>query len=341
MWENYRAWEIDFNEFYRQASERDRLRFLVRFAVLAPSSHNSQPWRFEVRAGKIIVYPDMQRALPQGDADNRQLFISIGCAIENLVVAADYYGFRTDIQHHGAGTTVLFQKIGEKPSHEGNHLIFSIPKRHTNRNPYEIRLPDRQFLSWAASQGREEMRIDCVTEQGAKEKIASAVIAAGIMAMENDAFREELSHFVKSNITGAKIGMPAFGVGIPTPVSFVTPFMLKHFNMNKVSKRQDSALLKEQTLAFLIISSREDNIVSWMRAGQVYERIALEAERQNIRTAPMAAAIEMRQYRMALQDVLGISLLPHVFFRAGYTEKLTPHSPRLSASEVITEVMHS
>ncbi|MEK7531995.1 MAG: nitroreductase family protein, partial [Patescibacteria group bacterium] len=69
MKENYRAWEIDYDEFFRQTSDRDRLKFLVRFAVLAPSSHNSQPWRFEVTENEILVKPDMQRALPKSDTN--------------------------------------------------------------------------------------------------------------------------------------------------------------------------------------------------------------------------------------------------------------------------------
>lgn len=59
---NYLAWEVKVKDFYDQKTISDQLRFLVRFAVLAPSSHNSQPWMFEVGEGRIVIRPDMRRA---------------------------------------------------------------------------------------------------------------------------------------------------------------------------------------------------------------------------------------------------------------------------------------
>lgn len=334
MKENYRAWEIDYDEFFRQTSDRDRLKFLVRFAVLAPSSHNSQPWRFEVTENEILVKPDMQRALPKSDTNNRQLFISLGCAIENLLVAADYYGLATQINYQNDGAVISLQEIRQESSQDKNHLIFSILKRHTNRNPYENRMPDEHFLTWIKNLANSEMRIDCITDQNAKNKIADIVVAAGIAAMDDDGFREELSRYMKSNLTRASVGMPMFGFGMATPVSLAASFMLKRFNMNKLSHKQDEKLLKEHTPGMVVISTKGDNSGTWIQAGRIYEKIALMAERNNIKTAPMAAAIQIRDFYQDLQKTLNISYRPQIFFRIGYSDKITNHSPRLSVSEV-------
>jgi len=74
MQENYRAWDIVIDDFYKLQSLREKIRFLVRFAVLAPSSHNSQPWKFAVGEKEIVIQPDFNRALPVSDANHRQLF---------------------------------------------------------------------------------------------------------------------------------------------------------------------------------------------------------------------------------------------------------------------------
>lgn len=333
--ENYRAWEIDFNEFDRQKTDKDRLSFLVRFAVLAPSSHNSQPWRFEVLENRIVVRPDIRRALPKSDANHRQLFISLGCAIENLLVAADYYGSAATADYRDDGAVISFQKEPGEAVREKNHLIFSIPTRHTNRNPYESRIPDRMFMAWMKNLTNDEIQIDCITEEQTKNKIADIVIAAGIAAMNDRGFREELSCYVKSNITKAYTGMPMFGFGMPLPLSLLAPFVLKRFNINKLSRKQDEKILKEHTPMMAVISTKEDDHKAWMRVGQVYERIALDAERDGIKTAPMAAAVQIGEFYRDLQNALNIPWRPQMFFRIGYAQKTTDHSPRLFVEDVI------
>lgn len=66
--------------------------FLLRHAILAPSSHNTQPWSFDVHDNRLEVHADLTRWLRVADADRRELHVSLGCAIENLVLAAEYVG---------------------------------------------------------------------------------------------------------------------------------------------------------------------------------------------------------------------------------------------------------
>ena len=61
---------------------------LVRYATLAPNGHNTQPWRFLARVGGISVVPDFSRRTPIVDPDDHHLWVSLGCAVENLLIAA-------------------------------------------------------------------------------------------------------------------------------------------------------------------------------------------------------------------------------------------------------------
>lgn len=343
MKENYRAWEIDFDEFYRQANERERLRFLVQFAMLAPSSHNSQPWRFEVLADTIRVFPEFARELRHSDADHRQLFVSLGCAIGNIYIAADYYGYQTSVRYfpRGAGARpaaeLSFEKISQKPERTEAHPIFFIVKRHTNRNKYEERLPDERFLAGLKRWEAPDLRIAVVHDQKKKEVIADVVLDAAAAAMANPAFRRELSQYVKSNITRSGIGMPGFGMGIPGPVSIIMPLVLRYINVSRLARSQEEALLKKHTPLFLIISTQDDTHEHQMRAGKAFDEIAVAAEQNGIRTAPMAAVIQMGDYYKKLQHVLDTAFRPQVFCRMGYARAPMPHSPRMAVEDVITE----
>lgn len=340
MKENYRAWQINDQDFYRQKSRADQLRFLIKFAVLAPSSHNSQPWSFKIKDETIFLLANLDRALPVSDADHRQLFISLGGALENLLTAADYYGFITVVEYFSAGTggdtvaKVSFQEWPqEKKAAKETHPAFSIPRRHTNRNKYTNQPLDQGFLDWIQISG-DTIRVDLVQELSKKERLAEITIKAGLKAMDDKGFREELSRYVKSNLTNSKLGMPGFGLGLPTPISLLAPLLIRYLNMNRLTRRKDEELLKKFTPLFAVISTKRDDPENWVKAGQLYERIALQAEKRQIKTHIMAAAVQVGNFHRELQEVLNTTFRPQVFFRLGYSQKVTPHSPRLSVNDV-------
>ena len=72
-----------------EAGEKAALmREVVRYATLAPSSHNTQCWKFRIEDGAISILPDLTRRCAAVDPDNHHLFVSLGCAAENLIQAA-------------------------------------------------------------------------------------------------------------------------------------------------------------------------------------------------------------------------------------------------------------
>lgn len=79
---------------YTQGSEPSaQMRMLVHFATLAANGHNTQPWKFAIQENAIEIHPDTSRRLPVVDPVHRELWISLGCALENLLIAARADGF--------------------------------------------------------------------------------------------------------------------------------------------------------------------------------------------------------------------------------------------------------
>lgn len=62
-------------------------------AVRAPSSHNTQPWLFRLGADRIELHADRSRALRVNDPDDRELVISCGAALFNLLISAAHHGW--------------------------------------------------------------------------------------------------------------------------------------------------------------------------------------------------------------------------------------------------------
>src|SRR5688572_20961435 len=94
-------WTIDESDFYEIDSFAEQMRFLLQYAVLAPSTHNTQPWSFRLTRRGVDVYADSSRRLPVLDPQNRELFMSLGAAIMNFRIAAAHFGFQTIVLYEG------------------------------------------------------------------------------------------------------------------------------------------------------------------------------------------------------------------------------------------------
>ena len=129
--------------------------------------------------------------------------------------------------------------------------------------------------------------------------------------------------------------MPGFTHGIPGPVSLFASSLIRRVNMNRLSLKQDEELLKKFTPVFVLISSKHDNRRDWLKAGQLYEHIALEAVKNDLQTSPLAAPIQKDSFNQALQSLLAIHYRPQVFFRLGYCKENLHATPRLSFQDVI------
>ncbi|NCA72888.1 MAG: Tat pathway signal protein, partial [Sphingobacteriia bacterium] len=80
---------------------------LVSHVILAPSSHNTQCWLFRLGPDRIEILPDRGRRCPVVDPDDHHLFVSLGCAAENLLQAAPALGLRGEARYRsGAGGSV-------------------------------------------------------------------------------------------------------------------------------------------------------------------------------------------------------------------------------------------
>src|SRR5688572_15054206 len=99
---------------------------LVRYATLAASSHNTQPWLFELHEGGVSILPDLSRRCPEVDSDDHHLYASLGCAVENLKQAARAAGFETGLRQD-PGTGALHVEL-QKVTPYSTRLFEAIPR---------------------------------------------------------------------------------------------------------------------------------------------------------------------------------------------------------------------
>lgn len=337
--QNYRAWQIETKDFKKLTSVQDRLSFLVKFAVLAPSSHNSQPWRFFIKENTLFCRADQSRLLPESDANNRQAYISIGAALENIVLAAEGLGSPVRVDLFPDKQTVAAISFGDDQSYSSNKKLFHfITRRRTNRNQYSERPISDFFVNSLYGYSDDDVRVHIVRSNTQKESIANIVLSAIGAAMDSVSFRRELSQFVIHNKSASPIGMPGATIGIPTIPSYIAPHLLRFFNMDKLKRKEDELLLKKYTTAYLILTTQSDNPETWVKVGQRYQRILLVCTMNDIQTHTWAGPVQWGDYYKQLQHALGTTQRPQVFARMGYCKKRCAYSPRLLASEVTERI---
>ena len=111
---------------------------LVRAAVLAANAHNTQPWRFRLYPGRIDLYAVPDRTTGTMDQLRREMYISLGCALENLTLAAEAAGLAPSVQvapDPADPTLAASVRLGAGAPVD-SPLYRAIPDRHTNRGPY-------------------------------------------------------------------------------------------------------------------------------------------------------------------------------------------------------------
>ena len=97
LWPRMDTYQAAVEEQRRALLPDAALADLVRMGTLAANGHNTQPCRFRLDPGRVTILPDFTRRTKVVDPDDHHLFVSLGCAAENLSIAAEARGRRATV----------------------------------------------------------------------------------------------------------------------------------------------------------------------------------------------------------------------------------------------------
>jgi hypothetical protein len=334
------AWDIDETAFPRDASLDARAWFAVRYALLAPSSHNSQPWRFQVEGGTISLLADRTRGLPVTDPYDRELIISCGAALLNLRAALAHFGmgFTIDLFPAEAEPDLLARVHldAAAPVDKGMaHLFPAICRRATNRTPFTpIAVPDKVRDSLCAEAAVEGVAVRPVTTTAQLAEVAALIAQADRQQFDDVRFRRELASWIHPH--RASDGMPAYAFGVPRLMDFdvpITSMVIRTFDLGGGIAAHDAAVTTGSPL-LLCFSTTRDDAPSWLFAGQALERLLLLARLEGYDASYLNQPIEVPELRNALRDALGTEPFPQLLIRLGRGQAVA-HTPRRPLEETV------
>jgi hypothetical protein len=290
-----------------------------------------------MRENAIEIRPDFARRLPTVDPNDRELWISLGCALENLIIAARAAGYESEVTYPDAAD---FIHVRLKPSTpESGALFQAIPLRQNTRSEFDgRRVPAGdldQLLTLPLEPG---VTLRAVTRATDVETVLEYVNRGNLTQYADKAFVDELIHWVRFNkqeALSSRDGLYSASAGRPQ-----VPRWLGQVIVARTTPQQqadaDAKNLRSSAGA-IVVASQFDSKTSWVRTGQVYGRVALKLTSLNLTSAFLNQPIEVAAVRGQFQSGLALGdALPQLLFRFGYAHPL-PRSLRRPLDQVIVQ----
>jgi nitroreductase len=341
---------------WRNSANEGPLAF-VRAAILAASPHNTQPWLFKVSHSSIELFIDTSRNVGALDPYLREEHIGMGCALENLVLAAAAGGFSSNVTLFPAALEPipsdpkpkLVARVDLTPAKpESSELYEAIPNRHTNRGTYNIQKPvPAQFIDDLNHlvAAEPDAKLFIFTAEAERKKIVEISSAANAEIYSDPEVQKGSEKWVRLNwhsVQKYRDGLTIDAFGLPpiaTAVAKIMPlWMLAWAGSRQEKDGYAKLMLSAPLIGILAVRDRYDQ-ADCLRAGRLWQRTHLLATARGLAGRPCNESVEMIDHERAqgkpahraalLAEILGDpAWQPTFVFYMGYPVWPAHASPR-------------
>ena len=313
--------QVRAQDFPGDGTLRERLLFLLRYAILAPSFRNTQPWKFSVDGHRIAFFADRTRWLVASDPDARDLRLSVGCALENLVVAARHFGYDPKVDYVPRTASPDLLAVVDLSRHEAVHRrrdaeLDPMLRRRTLRNsPKRAVPPPALYDDLEAAFGQEDGRLIVSENAAVRSTVAMLYRHAALVQLSDERVRDEISQW-----------MPAVEYGVPRWMTHFGGLALPRVEQGIL----DEAGHIERAPSFGVIATAVDDAEAQVRAGQAVERAWLAATRHRVAILPASILCAVAATRSQLARAMEVPAGMHVqfAFRLGHYDEQGPRTSR-------------
>lgn len=332
-------WAVAEAEFPWTGRAAERLAFCVRYAVLAPSGHNTQPWRFKIERDVVELWADRSRALPVVDPEGRELAISCGAALYHLRLAIRHYGHAGEVEilPDPLKPDLLARvRLGELyEATDAEELLFlMIPRRRTNRQPFADKaVPDALLSSLRTAAAQEGAWLHVVDDSRTRTALTDLIAEGDRLQWHDPDFRRELAEWTRTNRTRSHDGIPGYAMGVNGVASYAGPLVVRTFDLGEKQAEKDRRLV-EGAPAVAVLGTGEDTPAAWLAAGQALARVLLRARVERVWASFQNQPVEVPGLRSQVPGLIGRTGFPQMILRLGYGPEPVP-TPRRGAGEVV------
>lgn len=306
---------------------------IIGYAAKAPSGHNTQPWFFSLAENTISIKPNFDVVLPIVDKNNRELYISLGCATENLLIAATHFGYEAHVVQYDS--TEIKVELIKNDQVVKDDLFHQIDCRQTNRSVYN----DRKIGDAALAKLRSLSSDIYFVEIGSTlaDTLIQYIVKGNEIQMSDKAFREELLSWMRFN--GSQVNKTGNGLsykvfGTPSlPGVIAKPIVRQFLKPNTQNKGDIKKLASSSHL--VLFATKHNTVEEWIELGRLLQRFCLTTTELGIASAYCNQPCEVVSLAKELQEALPINgEYPTLILRIGYATPM-PYSPRKKIESLI------
>ncbi len=295
-------------------------RDLIRYATLAANGHNTQAWQFRAVPMGIDILPDLARGTPVADPDHHHLFISLGCAAENLGLAMAARGRGGEIAFDAAGEGVVHVITGGT-SGQDMALFKAIPARQSTRSDYDgSAVSAAELTQLAAAAALPGVDLVLVTEASQMAGLRDLIIAANSAQIADPAFVAELKQWLRFSPRAAMAmgdGLYSAASGSPALPDWLGG-MLFDTLFTAASENEKCARQIASSAGIAVFSGTAADPEHWVRVGRSCQRFALQATALGLKCAFLNQPVEVPDFRADLAALVGLpGRRPDILMRFG------------------------
>ena len=310
----------------------------ARRAVLAPSIHNTQPWRFVLLDDALEIVGDLDRRLDVLDPRGRQLLMSCGCALFHARVAVQAAGHEPLVHRFpddDRPDVVARLQVGSPGTFPGSAALDrAIDERRTNRRPFlGDQLPESLLfeLQWIAR--TEGTILVPVVHRDHVAAVARISAYADDVEMADPGYLAEIRQWTTDDPRrrdGVQVASVPRGGARPGQA-----LLTREFDLDGLGWLPSVATTGEHE-TLLLLCSTADTSRAWLRTGEALERIWLSLTAAGYSASPLTQAVEVQSAHRLLRTQLGLAAIPEILLRVGQAPEAPP-SRRRPAREVIID----
>lgn len=334
-----------------------RLR-LVRSAILAANPHNTQPWLFSVTGAGIDVYADSRRSLGAIDPYLREMYIGIGCALENLLLTSAHDGYATALTltpDAGNPAHAAHVELASAPA-SGSALYQAIPLRHTNRGLYDTARPlPQEVLRELAEIGAAdlpEIKVLWFSGQLDRRRVGELIVAATEAFIADREQSSESARWFRSSwqdVQRLRDGITLDAQALPplmnAAAKILPPVAKEKADAFWLQATRERHVATAAAFGLLAVPDAQDNRMR-LRGGRLWQRMHLWATTRGLAMQPLNQMSERAErerqlgirpnFGAALAELTGTpSLQALMLFRVGYPLSNAGVSPRRDVNSVL------
>lgn len=312
---------------------------IIRYAAKAPSGHNTQPWRFKTGNDRIYVLPDFSRALPVVDADDHALYISLGCALENLVIAANEFKFKTNVEFAGEESKPqIVVKLSAAPVTDKSGLFCYIVKRQVTRSKFKPEKVPGNLLSELFYE-TEGVHVRLFLSDEEINFLTPYIVEGNSLQFGNKAFVNELvswMRFSEKEVMTKGDGIWSASMGLPCTGRFIGNIVMKNFVSAGTEEKRLKKLIRASA-GFALFMVEKNDPYHWIKLGQVFQQFGLRATKHQVSHSHLNMPCEELQVRNKLvRDLHLHDLTPLLLIRFGYSDPM-PYSFRRNLCNLLDQ----